>query len=132
MPNKDVGLDIRPHPAAFYDVDLVTKVRRGPLLPDDPAYPEAMRLDRSLYLDGVMIGYCTLKPGFPINLIPSRVLPKPSESDKAQIRAFVDSHMVDGKAGAIVNAPPVIEDEREARDDEPLEIDDTETEDDDE
>lgn len=132
MPNKDVGLDLRPHPAAFYDVDLVTKVKRGPLLPDDKAYPPSMRLDRSIYLDGVLIGYCTLVPGFPINLITNRVLPKPSESDRAQIRAFVDSHLTDGKAGAVVDAPPVIEDEREPRDDEPLDIDDTEEEEDDE
>lgn len=118
-------LELRRHPANWYDINRITGLKRGPLEPDDPAYPEAFRPQRAIYCDGVHVAYVNLSDGGNISFIPNRVLPKPSEAEKETIRQFVQSQMADGhKVGDVLNVPLAVpaddidEDDEEEDDDE--------------
>lgn len=121
-------LELRRHPTDFFEVDRIHDVKRGPLEPDDPAYPEAFRTMRAIYIDGTCVGYCNIAPGGPINLLPSlsRVLPQLTDAERTAIAEFVDSHREGAKPGRLVDPIRAIPAEGAAADDDEEDEDDDE------
>lgn len=121
-------LELRRHPTNFFAKNRIAgEEPRGPLEPDDPAYPEAFRPMRAIYCDGICIGYCNLASKGPVNLLPSvrNVLPQMSETERKAIEDFVNSHRGGNAPGRFVDAiKPIPAENSDLDDDEEDEDDD--------
>lgn len=121
-------IELRRHYSDWFDTNRITGEIRGPLEPDDPAYPEAFRTMRSIWIDGKLVGSCNLAPGGPINLLPSvgLVLPHISNTERTEIENFVNSHRNGAKPGRFVDPIRAIPAEGAAADEDEEDEDDDE------
>jgi len=62
--NEPMKLELRNHPAQAQH-----PITKKPLFDEHRKPVPLLKHERAIYLDGDHVGYCTAKPGFPVNLI---------------------------------------------------------------